>query len=115
MKNITKRNFFKGLALLTLNSYLIGKSSNLLAHSKKKDDYKKSNFGNDTDALIVVDVQNDFCPGGSLAVKEGNTIIGKINEIQMFLEVIDTVLCVAFCTGRGFRTDQPRKSAQQHQ
>ena len=68
MKNITKRNFFKGLAFLTLNSYLIGKSSNLLAHSEKKDDYKKSNFGNDTDALIVVDVQNDFCPGGSLAV-----------------------------------------------
>ena len=82
MKNITKRNFFKGLVFLTLSSYLSGKSSNLLAHSEKKDDYKKSNFGKDSDALIVVDVQNDFCPGGSLAVKEGNTIISKINEIQ---------------------------------
>ena len=50
MKNITKRNFFKGLAFLTLSSYLSGKSSNLLAHSEKKDDYKKSNFGKDSDA-----------------------------------------------------------------
>ena len=82
MKNITKRNFLKGLTYLTLSSYLSGKSSNLLAHSEKKDDYKKSNFGKDSDALIVVDVQNEFCPGGSLAVKEGNTIISKINEIQ---------------------------------
>ena len=82
MKKITKRSLFKGLAFLTLSSFMSGKSSNLLAHSDKKDNYKKSNFGKDTDALIVVDVQNDFCPGGSLAVKEGNTIISKINELQ---------------------------------
>ena len=44
MKNITKRNFLKGFAFLTLSSYLSGKSSNLLAHSEKKDDYKKSNL-----------------------------------------------------------------------
>ena len=24
------------------------------------------------EALIVVDVQNDFCPGGALAVKDGD-------------------------------------------
>ena len=51
MKHITKRNFFKGLAFFTLSTYLSGKSSNLLAHSEKKDDYKKSNFGKDSDAL----------------------------------------------------------------
>lgn len=28
-----------------------------------------------THALIVIDVQNDFCPGGALAVAEGNTIV----------------------------------------
>ena len=82
MKNITKRNFFKSLAFIVLSSLLSGKSGNLLAHSDKKDDHKKSNFGQDTDALIVVDVQNDFCPGGSLAVKDGNTIISEINKIQ---------------------------------
>ena len=82
MKNITKRNFFKGIACLTFSSFLSLNSNNLFAHSESDDDYKESNFGNDTDALIVVDVQNDFCPGGSLAVKEGDKIISKINKIQ---------------------------------
>lgn len=31
-------------------------------------------------ALVVVDVQNDFCPGGALAVPEGDTIIPKVNR-----------------------------------
>ncbi|HPW46985.1 MAG TPA: bifunctional nicotinamidase/pyrazinamidase [Rectinema sp.] len=33
------------------------------------------------DALIVVDIQNDFCPGGVLAVPEGDSIIPKVNEL----------------------------------
>lgn len=33
-------------------------------------------------ALIVVDVQNDFCPGGSLAVNGGNEIVPFINGIR---------------------------------
>lgn len=33
-------------------------------------------------ALIVVDVQNDFCPGGSLAVDKGDEIIPFINKIS---------------------------------
>ncbi|HEX2953762.1 MAG TPA: nicotinamidase [Bacillota bacterium] len=32
-------------------------------------------------ALIVVDVQNDFCPGGALAVNEGDRIIPPINRL----------------------------------
>jgi len=36
----------------------------------------------ETDVLLIIDVQNDFCPGGSLAVKEGNKIIKNINSIQ---------------------------------
>jgi nicotinamidase/pyrazinamidase len=28
-----------------------------------------------THALIVIDVQNDFCPGGALAVPEGDAIV----------------------------------------
>ena len=32
-------------------------------------------------ALLVIDVQNDFCPGGALAVKDGDKIIGPINEV----------------------------------
>jgi nicotinamidase/pyrazinamidase len=33
-------------------------------------------------ALIVVDVQNDFCPGGALAVAEGDRIVPGINAIR---------------------------------
>ena len=32
------------------------------------------------DALIIVDVQNDFCPGGSLPVPEGDQVVPVLNE-----------------------------------
>jgi nicotinamidase/pyrazinamidase len=32
-------------------------------------------------ALIVVDYQNDFCPGGALAVSEGDQVVGEINQL----------------------------------
>ncbi len=35
-----------------------------------------------THALIVIDVQNDFCPGGALAVPEGDTIVPAINALM---------------------------------
>jgi nicotinamidase/pyrazinamidase len=34
-----------------------------------------------TKALIVVDVQNDFCPGGALAVPSGNEVVPVINAM----------------------------------
>jgi nicotinamidase/pyrazinamidase len=33
-------------------------------------------------ALIVVDVQRDFCPGGALPVPDGHCVIGPINELM---------------------------------
>ena len=43
-------------------------------------------------ALIVVDVQNDFCPGGTLAVAEGDRVVAPLNElIDEFLERGDPV------------------------
>jgi nicotinamidase/pyrazinamidase len=33
-------------------------------------------------ALIVVDVQNDFCPGGSLAVAQGDEVIAPLNQLM---------------------------------
>jgi nicotinamidase/pyrazinamidase len=33
-------------------------------------------------ALIVIDVQNDFCPGGALAVPEGDRIVSGINALM---------------------------------
>ena len=35
-----------------------------------------------TRALIVIDVQNDFCPGGALAVAEGDRIVPGINALM---------------------------------
>ena len=32
-------------------------------------------------ALIVIDVQNDFCPGGALAVADGDVIVPLINRV----------------------------------
>jgi len=40
-----------------------------------------------SDALIVVDLQNDFLPGGSLAVPSGDEVIPKLNRyIRAFVE-----------------------------
>jgi nicotinamidase/pyrazinamidase len=35
----------------------------------------------DDRALIVIDVQNDFCPGGALAVAEGDLVVAEINRL----------------------------------
>jgi len=38
------------------------------------------------DALIIVDVQNDFCPGGALAVPDGDKIVPILNKyIEKFV------------------------------
>ncbi|HSR72341.1 MAG TPA: bifunctional nicotinamidase/pyrazinamidase [Kiloniellales bacterium] len=34
------------------------------------------------DILIGVDVQNDFCPGGALAVPEGDAVVPLINDLE---------------------------------
>lgn len=36
----------------------------------------------DTDALVVVDVQNDFCSGGALAVPRGEAVVSPINRVM---------------------------------
>jgi len=35
-----------------------------------------------SDLLLIIDVQNDFCPGGSLAVDGGNQIVPGINALM---------------------------------
>lgn len=43
------------------------------------------------EALIVIDVQNDFCPGGALAVTDGDQVVPVINRlIQRFEHVVLT-------------------------
>ena len=36
---------------------------------------------NSSDCLLVIDVQNDFCAGGALAVPDGDAVVGIINTI----------------------------------
>jgi nicotinamidase/pyrazinamidase len=36
--------------------------------------------GND-DLLLIIDVQNDFCPGGALAVADGDAVVPVINRL----------------------------------
>ena len=41
-----------------------------------------------THALLVIDVQNDFCPGGALAVAEGDEIVPGINALMDRFDVV---------------------------
>lgn len=36
---------------------------------------------NDDDLLLIIDVQNDFCPGGALAVADGDAVVPVINRL----------------------------------
>ena len=35
----------------------------------------------DDDLLLIIDVQNDFCPGGALAVTYGDAVVPVINRL----------------------------------
>lgn len=44
-----------------------------------------------TDALILVDIQNDFCPGGALAVPDGDAVVPVANRLaRQFPSVVLT-------------------------
>jgi nicotinamidase/pyrazinamidase len=45
----------------------------------------------DDDVLLVIDVQNDFCPGGALAVADGDAVVPVINRLgSRFAHVLQT-------------------------
>ncbi len=39
-------------------------------------------------ALLIVDVQNDFCPGGALGVKDGDKVVPVINRIMDQFDIV---------------------------
>ncbi|MEC8643084.1 MAG: bifunctional nicotinamidase/pyrazinamidase [Pseudomonadota bacterium] len=39
-------------------------------------------------ALVVIDPQNDFCPGGALAVADGDSIMQPINEMMDTFDLV---------------------------
>ena len=40
----------------------------------------------DDDLLLIIDVQNDFCPGGALAVEDGHAVVPLINAMMRKFE-----------------------------
>jgi nicotinamidase/pyrazinamidase len=50
---------------------------------------------NRKDALVIVDAQNDFCPGGALAVADGDQIIQALNR---YIDIFSKAHCPIFAT-----------------
>lgn len=40
------------------------------------------------DALVIVDVQNDFCPGGALPVPDGDAVVDPLNRLAEQLPLV---------------------------
>jgi nicotinamidase/pyrazinamidase len=78
MVSIDRRNMLKQIGGIALAAGLGTAAADLLAAEKLKPGPK--------DALIVVDVQNCFVPGGSLAVKDGDAIVPLVNRIATHFE-----------------------------
>jgi nicotinamidase/pyrazinamidase len=78
MRHLQRREVMFGLAGLALAPAVFGRVNMALAADKIKP--------NASSALIVVDVQNCFLPGGSLAVKDGDQVIPVINRIAKSFE-----------------------------
>jgi nicotinamidase/pyrazinamidase len=75
---LQRREVVVGLAGIALAQITIGRVGAALAAEKIK--------SGPSSALIVVDVQNCFLPGGSLAVKDGEQVIPVINRIAKGFE-----------------------------
>jgi nicotinamidase/pyrazinamidase len=73
MTFLQRRELVLGLAGTVLTQAILGRAGGAFAADKIKPSASS--------ALIVVDVQNCFLPGGSLAVKEGDQVIPVINRI----------------------------------
>lgn len=80
---MSRRSALQWIAGIALAVGASGGAARALAQSRVKPGAK--------DALIVVDVQNCFVPGGSLAVKEGDAIVPLVNRLaQRFANVVLT-------------------------
>lgn len=70
---------------------------------------KKLNFEN-MKTLIIVDIQNDFLEGGSLAVPNGNDVIPVLNEIQKDFDLIVATQDWHPQNHKSFAAEHPRKN-----
>jgi nicotinamidase/pyrazinamidase len=61
-------------------------------------------------ALIIVDVQNDFLPGGALAVKDGDQILPILNSIQPKFQIIVATQDFHPADHGSFASNHPQKN-----
>src|SRR4051812_26736582 len=71
---------------------LLGVSATMVATSLSRPAFAAAPVKiDDSCALLVIDVQNCFLPGGSLAVKDGDQVVAVINRIgKSFANVVMT-------------------------
>lgn len=62
-------------------------------------------------ALIVIDVQNDFCPGGALAVSDGDAVVAPINALMRAFETVILTQDWHPAAHSSFATSHPGKAA----
>lgn len=62
------------------------------------------------EALIIVDVQNDFVPGGALEVKEGDSVVPVINKLQEEFQFIVATQDYHPENHGSFATNHPHKN-----
>ncbi len=82
---LNRRNF---LLNLFAGCVIVNKNNTVFSHDDASRKRNKKLYRNSQDVLIIVDVQNDFCPGGSLPVKNGDKIIDVINKVQTNFQYI---------------------------
>jgi len=69
---------------MVLNQWGNFKEERYMNNKKNNDDKVELDIG---DALLVIDIQNDFLPGGSLSVPEGDQVIPVLNDyIDQFIK-----------------------------
>ena len=82
---LNRRNF---LLNIFAGYFFVNKNNIVYSHDNSSRSINNQKYKNSEDVLIIVDVQNDFCPGGSLPVKNGDKIIDAINKIQTNFQYI---------------------------
>ncbi|HKK43751.1 MAG TPA: bifunctional nicotinamidase/pyrazinamidase [Bacteroidales bacterium] len=61
-------------------------------------------------ALIILDLQNDFTPGGSLAIEKGDTIIQVVNSLQDHFDLVVATQDWHPGNHRSFASNNPGKN-----
>ena len=61
-------------------------------------------------ALILVDIQNDFCPGGALAVPDGDAVVAVANRMQPLFPLVVATQDAHPPAHRSFAANHPGRS-----